>query len=379
MRRLGILLGAAALAAGAITSCSSSPPAGGSGSDTNSAASFEAAVAAYTKQPATIGDAPALTSAPPAGKKFVQISLGTGYDQTLAAGFKAATAEIGWSYSVLQANPIDPSTTLSALTTAINSGADVVVVAATPIAVWRSAIPAARASGTLIVSVAGAEDLDAEPAPDGVLYVRNGPADGQVFGSILVDVALADAGPDAKDIQMVTTEVPQLGALATATTAAERTRLAEKCPSCTLEVVQVPFADVLSGKGAQDIVAYLQRRPKTEYVIVNPGQSASGLSQAIRAASLPPVKILGNSPGADGLKDLSAGDNLAWLVAPFQLQGWQIVDVAIRSFENLPFYTWPPSLWLVTQKNVHDIADFADPEFPSDMADQFLRLWKVNG
>ncbi|MDT3446860.1 MULTISPECIES: hypothetical protein [unclassified Pseudofrankia] len=61
-------------------------------------------------------------------------------------------------------------------------------------------------------------------------------------------------------------------------------------------------------------MAYLQSHPKTKHVFVSPGLAVTGLSQAIRAASLPSVKILGSSPGPDGLKDLSAGDNLAWLL-----------------------------------------------------------------
>ncbi|MDT3446859.1 MULTISPECIES: hypothetical protein [unclassified Pseudofrankia] len=43
----------------------------------------------------------------------------------------------------------------------------------------------------------------------------------------------------------------------------------------------------------------------------------------------------------------------------------------------MPIYTWGPNYWLVTTRNVRQVADFTDPEYPANMADQLVKLWKV--
>jgi ABC-type sugar transport system substrate-binding protein len=376
-------IGTAVIVLSTISACSSSSTSSShadasTGASTSSTSALSAAVAAYTKQPVRIGDAPALKGPVPAGKKFIQISNGSPYDQLLSAGFKAAAAKVGWNFSVIQASLANPASTLSALTSAIAAGADAVEISATPIAVWKSAIPSARARGTLIITIAGAEDQTTDPAPPGVVYLQNNVANAAPMGKRLIDLALADAGSSASDLQMVATEVPQLGAGETALTAAERQELATKCSSCKLDTVQVPFADYLAGKGPQDVVTYLQSHPSTKYVLVSRGAAVSGITQAIQAASLPAVKILGGSPSPDELKDLASGKNVAWVLQPFQVFGWQAVDTAIRASLGQDAYTWPPFTWMVTKDNVGQVKDLTDPEFPPDYASQFATLWKTS-
>lgn len=390
MRRSSLVtsVSIAALAVVAVSACSSAASSGANagqsastsaGTNSNGTSSpLQAGLAAYEKEPASIGPAPKLTKAPPAGMTFVQISNGAGYDQSTTKGLAAATATVGWHLKTLQANLTDPSTTLSALITAINSGANFVQVGATPMAVWQSAIPLARAHHTVIIDTAGSENPRTQPAPDGVIYLQNGVTLQTLTGKVIMDVALADAGTSAK-ASFVTTEVPQLGAEATAFTASARAEMHSKCPSCQLGTVQIPFGDILAGKGAQDVIAYLQTHPGTKYVLIAQGQAVTGLARAVQAAGLPAVKIYGSLPGPDELQGLSTGDYQAWLQTPLEVFGWESIDVSLRYAIGDKTYAWAPTLWLLTKNNINQVSNLTDPNFPGDFESQFKALWGVKG
>lgn len=385
-----ITIAAATLAATMFTACSSSSKnnagvtntsaGGGStasspGGSSSAASAPDASVAAFTKQPTSVGEGTKLTKPVPRGKKFVLISNGAPYDVIFESSVKEATSKLGWQFSILQAKLTDPATTLSAMTTAINSGADFVEVSATPIAIYQSQIPAARAHHTLIISNTGAEEPGS--APPGVFFLQNGIEHFTQAGKVLADTALADAAGKAGNV--VTTEIPQLGASQTAFTASAKAELTSKCPDCKVDSLKIPFSDILANKGPSDVVAYLQSHPKTKYVFVGAGSSVAGLPQAIKAAALPPVKVLGVDPLGDTVQDIvKGGVNLAWLLGSFQVYSWEAVDVAARTSIGETPFNWGGNLWLVDKQNADQVDNPANPVFPKDFKAQFERLWGVS-
>jgi ribose transport system substrate-binding protein len=352
---------AAATNAAATTASSSSQ----SGPATN-------ALQPYLKPPTALVVSTPLSKRPAQGKKVVFLSNGIEIAQQIGAGMKAAANVLGWNYKTLSVDQNNPATVTSSMLAAINGGADAVFVSATPSAVFKSALPVAKAKGTAIIDVASGNP------PQGLTsLVNNAKNNGPVWGKILALGALADAEKAKETAKMVLVTSPIFQTILGPTDATAKETVSQVCPKCSFDVLPIAPNRLFTGKAPSDIVSYLQAHPDVKYVLQDSSLTDQGLVPALKGAGLGGIKIYGVAPLKPQVAAVQAGDEQGWVVDPLQVEGWMAVDAAARAStgddpkvynsEGIPSY-------LLTKANAS-----GPVEVPADYADQFKKMWKLNG
>lgn len=342
-------------------------------------AAVQKALAAYTTLPASLPPAPALRAAPPRGKTFVFLSGGTPYEQLQIAGDKVAAAKLGWNFKVISTNLADPTSALSGLTSAIDSGANAVEINTTPMAEWKSAIPIAQRKNVLIIDLTATENPATTPAPKNVVYLYDGVTIGKVEGTLLMEAAIVNAGGKTAELKNVAAgDIPALGTAQQEIINSEQSALKAYCASCSLNTMNLSVGDLFSGKGPSDIVSYLESHPNSTYLLPGYGSNLDGLTQAVQAAGLPALKSVVLLPTQGELNQIKAGTIAAGLVLPYQELGFEGMDLAARFFTGAPTYLWPAEFMVVTKANISQLSSLSDPEYPTGYANQFYTLWHLS-
>ncbi|MCW2758975.1 MAG: hypothetical protein JWO46_2721, partial [Nocardioidaceae bacterium] len=176
-------------------------------------------------------------------------------------------------------------------------------------------------------------------------------------------------------IGIVTTPVFET-ILGSTNTAAEQTVKAE-CSSCSVDSIPIAANDVFSGKTPADVVSYLQRHPKVNYLLLGASLFDEGLQPALKAAGLSKVRIFGVAPLAAQLKAVADGQDGGWVADPLNVLGWMAVDAAARSFtgDDPTVYN---SVGVPTFLITKDTAG-SGLEVPTDYQDQFKKMWGLGG
>jgi hypothetical protein len=377
------LAGLAATAIG-LAACGSSDK---TSSSTNAAATNAAAIAAssssqsgpatnalqpYLKPPTALVVSTPLSKRPAQGKKVVFLSNGIEIAQQIGAGMKAAANALGWNYETLSVDQNNPATVTSSMLAAINGGADAVFVSATPSAVFKSALPVAKAKGTAIIDVASGNP------PQGLTsLVNNAKNNGPVWGKILALGALADAEKAKETAKLGLVTSPIFQTILGPTDATAKETVSQVCPKCSFDVLPIAPNRLFTGNAPSDIVSYLQAHPDVKYVLQDSSLTDQGLVPTLKGAGLSGIKIYGIAPLKPQVAAVQAGDEQGWVVDPLQVEGWMAVDAAARAStgddpkvynsEGIPSY-------LLTKANAS-----GPVEVPADYADQFKKMWKLNG
>jgi ABC-type sugar transport system substrate-binding protein len=375
----GFALAGLVAAAIGLTACGSS---NNTSSSTNAAAttassSSQAGPAAkalqpYLKPPTALVVSTPLTKRPPQGKKVVFLSNGIEIAQEIGAGMKAGAAALGWNYKTLSVDQNNPATVTSSMLAAINDGADAVFVSATPSAVFKSALPAAKAKGTSVIDVASGN------GPQGLTsLVNNAKNNGPVWGKILALGALADAEKAHETAKMVLVTSPIFQTILGPTDGAAKATVSQVCPKCSFHVLPIAPNRLFTGKAPSDVVSYLQAHPDVKYVLQDSSLTDQGLVPALKGAGLSGIKIYGVAPLKPQVAAVQAGDEQGWVVDPLQVEGWMAIDAAARATtgddpklynsEGIPAY-------LLTKANASSPA-----EVPADYASQFKKMWTPAG
>jgi ABC-type sugar transport system substrate-binding protein len=374
--RMCVLAGLAIGALG-VAGCGSSDDSSG-GSSTASAATkasapgpATAALKPYLKVPTELAVTQPLSKKPPAGKKVVFLSNGIEIAQQISAGIKAAAGTLGWSYQTLTVDQNNPATVASNMLSAINGGADAVVVSATPSAIFKPALAEAKKRGTAIIDVSSGNT----PTDGITALVNNASQNGPVWGKILALGALADAEKAHATAKMVLVTSPIFETILGPTDKAAQQTVSQVCPSCGFDTLNIAADRLFSGKAPADVVSYLQRHPDVKYVLQSSSLTDQGLVPALKGAGLTGVKIYGVAPLKAQVAALAAGDEQGWVVDPLNVLGWMAADAAARSFtgDDPTVYgdVGVPSYLLTTDNASGPV------EAPEDYQDQFKQLWHL--
>jgi len=148
-----------------------------------------------------------------------------------------------------------------------------------------------------------------------------------------------------------------------------------ECPDCNYSYSDIPSSDIGSPAATNAIVSKLQSDPSINFTFVTIGDLALGLRPALKQAGLD-AQIGGALPTPRNLSELKKGDNTFWLGAANEITAWCQVDTAARALDSGKPTTGLVPVPLFTADNLESTDPV--PAYPTDYAEQFKSLWKVN-
>lgn len=362
---------------------------GSSGSDsTNSTKSDPAATAAssaakalapYLRKPENIPDYPPLPKPAPRGKQLVFLQASPQATVALIAqGAQDAARAVGWRYRPIRYDLTNPAAPNSAMLSAINAGADVIVATSVATQQIRQGLQAAKAKHIPVVIVSPSGNAI---APDNGVTAQVAapiPTTAPVFGKPLALMIVADAQAHGTVAHVGMVSSPQLAALFKPVEDALVATGKQYCPNCTFQHIDVPLQDIQTGNGGKDVVSFLQAHPEVNYLNFDAGLLETGVRAALDKAGLSKVKIFGNVPSSAQVQEMNQGGSTGWLLIPQPFNGWLAVDAALRALTG-----GDPSIhdeegdpvWAISAKS--QVSDDPLPVFPVNYREQFAKLWHV--
>jgi ribose transport system substrate-binding protein len=355
LRRAGVLLAVAA--ALSLAACSSSSSSGsGTASSTSSSASgsglsaadqsglakAQAIVASEVQQPTTITDTVKVTKPIPAGLTVDFIPCGS-VECTLEGNIvKQAAAAVGWN-TVILSNDGTPQGDKAAFGQAVRNKAAAVLYTAIPASTFASYLPALKANGTFISACCVTDPVGPST---GIGYVIDGPAQvGPVGGTQAAWIAV-----DSKDkANSVFVNIPAFAILASQATYF-KAGMAAYCPTCGASEIDIALANIASAPAT--IVSYLRAHPSVNYVVASTDGITIGLPEAIKAAGLSNVKIVGQGATPTNIEYLHSGQQAADVAFPYYEVMYAMFNAAVQDKAGMPVAaSVAPPKWLLIPAN----------------------------
>lgn len=377
--RIGAIIGATALTAGALAACSSS---GGSSAATGAttagssacAAKAETYLKAYQTLPTGLPQSPParyvpLTSKPPTGKvvDYLTANIPSSLQSTQAAT-SAATA-LGWTVKTV----IYDGTTAdfaAKMDTAISQKPDFIAEGGLPAAAFQKQIDSAKAAGISVLVGNSADQPVSIPGLAGVF------AD-QDVQNLVDDIDayqfLADSNCQGS-VAVYSLDYPILSA-----GVQEFTKIVKaNCSSCDVSTTVLQNQDIGTPAVNSQIVAKLQSSPSTKYVYLLLGNLGDGLPQAMKIAGISGISIFVDDPDESTIAGLRNG-TIAWSINQSPVvEGVDMLDAAVRVATTGKTVSdaggYP--LALLTLKNVPGGTDL--PTVPANAVALYQKLWLGN-
>ena len=313
-----------------------------------------------------------LSARPPAGKNVVFLNSGVTPGQLLSKGLGEAASALHWNYTSVPINQANPATLISAFQSAVQTGANVIVLQATASAEYAQLLPAAQAKGVLVIDQASSNS----PMPGITALIDNGAQNGAQWGQALAGETLADAHGTTVHAAVVT--APIFGTISDAVSSGYKGALVQQCAQCTSDTIPIPAGDIFTGQDAKDIVSYLQVHRDTNYVVFISSLLNVGTRAALNSAGFNSAKLLINDALDSDVVALQNGQVTALLDQPLEVDGWMCIDAAARAMtggDASAYNTRPEPTWLITQST--HLTGSSLPEVPFDYQQQFKSMWKV--
>ena len=378
LRHVGVLLAVAAslsLAAcgsssssssGAASSSSSSTSASGlSAADQAGLAKAQAIVTSEIQEPTAITDTVKVTKPIPKGLTVDFIPCGSTECTLEGEIVKQAATSVGWNTDILS-NDGTPQGDKAAFAQAVRNKAAAVLYTAIPASTFASYLPALKANGTFISACCVTDPVGPST---GIGYVIDGPAQvGPVGGTQAAWIAV-----DSKEkANSVFVNIPAFAILATQATYF-KTAMATYCPTCGASEIDIALANIASAPDT--IVSYLRAHPSVNYVVASTDAITIGLPQAIKAAGLTNVKIVGQGATPTNIEYLHTGQQAADVAFPYYEVMYSMVNAVIedKSGMGVTASVAPPK-WLLTPQNAPNTTASVFPVVTS-YASQYATLW----
>jgi ribose transport system substrate-binding protein len=377
-RRAGVLLAVAA--ALSLAACSSSSSSGsGTASSTSSSASgsglsaadqaglakAQAIVASQTQEPSAITDTVKITKPIPTGLTIDFVPCGSPECTLEGAIVKKAASLVGWNTVVLS-NDGTPQGDKAAFAQVVRNKAAAVLYTAIPASTFASDLPALKANGTFVSTCCV---TDAVGPSTGIGFSIDNPAEvGPVGGAQAAWIAA-----DSKDkANSVFVNIPAFAILASQATYF-KSGMATYCPTCTVSEIDIALANLASAPAT--IVSYLRAHPSVDYVVASTDAITIGLPQAIKAAGLSNVKIVGQGATPTNIQYLHSGQEAADVAFPYYEVMYSMVNAVIQDKAGMPVTaSVAPPKWLLTPQNAPNTTSQVFPVVTSYQA-QYQALW----
>jgi ribose transport system substrate-binding protein len=195
----------------------------------------------------------------------------------------------------------------------------------------------------------------------------------KVNGDVLAAGAIAATCGTGQDF--VFYSIPELGFAAIQAEAAEA-YLAEKCPSCTMRVVDISIVDP---SPADKIVSDLQSHPETDYFVAAADQFQIGLADKASLAGITNAQGMGQSSLPPNIEQIVAGSQNAGFAVDLNMFMWLLLDEGFRKAQDVwvDYEDWEAVgqavSRILTQQNAEEyVGGFV--AYP-DMQADFTALW----
>jgi ribose transport system substrate-binding protein len=379
LRHVGVLLavvGALLLAACSSSSSSSSSSSGAASSSSGSASGLSAAdqaglakataiVASEVQEPTAITDTVKVTKPIPTGLTVDFIPCGS-TECTLEGNIvKQAATSVGWNTDILS-NDGTPQGDKAAFAQAVRNKAAAVLYTAIPASTFASDLPALKANGTFVSACCVTDPVG---PTTGIGYVIDGPAQvGPVGGTQAAWIAV-----DSKDkANSVFVNIPAFAILASQATYF-KTGMATYCPTCGTSEIDVALANIATAPDT--IVSYLRSHPSVNYVVASTDAITIGLPEAIKAAGLTKVKIVGQGATPTNIEYLHSGQQAADVAFPYYEVMYAMFNAAVQDKAGMPVAaSVAPPKWLLIPANAPQTTATVFPVVKGYQA-QYEALW----
>ena len=254
---------------------------------------------------------------------------------------------------------------------AIGQKPQVIVLAGMPIAAIQQPLAAAKDAG-IIVSDGAITDPLPETGKAGYVATANSKKTYDTIGPVATNWIMADSGCKAH----VAAFFPQYDILKYGGQKVQEGMKAS-CPDCKFDIVDMQNSVVGTPAGLNQIVSAIQADRSIDYVYAPFGAAVGGLAEALRAAGIDGVKIVGALPDATSIKDLQSGDNSMWVLQTSKQAAWALADNVFRTIDSGTPSEQIQPVAILTSENVPK-GDIGVPVYPADYQDEWLAKWGVS-
>jgi hypothetical protein len=296
-----------------------------SASAASGVAGAKAQLKAYAAAPTSIGNWPALKTAPPKGKTVVYLATSEVSNVQVAAAVKQAAALAHWKYVSVSYDPANPATFLSAFNTAVTKHANYVMEAGTPLP--PQVITEAKAHHIKIALDAVYPAAITGPVIDS----SGGWAQDHLMGELAADEFIVDSKGAGKAVEEAVPQYPIL----TAFSAGFKAAVTKYCPNCKIAMANVTIPQLAAGQLTSVVVSAVKSNPGYNYLVTDDGPFFDGIQSALSAAGITGEKILGEAGDQAGFTALKAGTELAWTGYSVPFDSWEMMDAAFRDAEGM--------------------------------------------
>ena len=322
-------------------------------------------MAAHSQRPTSIGVSVPITKPIPTGKKVVFISCGTDTCTLQGSIIAQGAKELGWTASTIVTDGSAPQIQ-AAMTSAIRSGANGIILNAVPISEFKPELQQAVAKGILFE-----ECCTTDPVGNGLMYVTVTPSDDGTVGEVLGAWVANDSNGTGQAL-WVQLPIPILEPMAVQFKAA----LQKFCDGgCQYNELDVPITATATQTTTQ-IVTFLRAHPAVKYVGLSvDGALGVGLPAALKLAGISGVKVVGEGGTPQIFQYIADGDP-EWLSVPFDYYttDYQMLDAFARKWAGVPVVAPAPWDWWLMTKSDLPSSSTLFPVVASYQAD-FLKLW----
>jgi len=328
-------------------------------------AEAQALVTAHSQRPTSIGISTPITKPIPTGKKVVFISCGTDTCTLQGTIIAQGAKDLGWTASTIVTDG-SAASIQSAMTSAIRSGANGIILNATPISEFKPELQEAVSKGIVFE-----ECCTTDPVGNGLSYVTVTPSDDGEYGTITAAWVASDSQGTGQSL-FVQLPIPVLAPYATEF----KSGLQKYCDGgCTYNELDVPLTNTAT-ETTTDIVSFLRSHPKVKYVVLSvDGALGVGLPAALKLAGISGIKVLGEG-GTPQIFQYISENNPEWLSIPFDYYttDYQMLDALARRWAGVPqvkpaAWDW----WLMSKSDLPSSSTL----FPvvANYRQDFLKLW----
>jgi ribose transport system substrate-binding protein len=364
----------AILVVAALTACSSS---GDSTTGSSEGASRAANIAANLDEAKglvakfegamTSFSLPALKTAPPQGKKIALVVNNIPESHELMLGMQDGAKALGWTTIPIVYDPTSAIGLQNAFAQAVQDKPDGVITLAVNTTAYTQAAKQLADKGIPLVTSNTTDPM----APPVISNVSNGDQY-LTSGRLAAAYVVAQKGADA-DVALF--NIPSFPVL-TAFESGFKAEFNRLCPICKYKSVPVQAGDIGTKVPAQ-VVSTVQADPKINFAVMGFGAVATGVSAALRTASVSGVNIIGTAPSLQNLSDLKNGTENMWIAYPLHGIGWKSIDALARHFNHESTSvddSAPTPYQILTKADVPDPVALPEVE---NYEQQFKQLWHV--
>ncbi len=326
----------------------------------------KAAVKAATKRPTEIPSTTPINGTVPSDVKLAWMECGIPDCATLGAPLQQASNYFGWDQEKIDIG-LTPEEVKAGWERAVRAEPGAVVATGFPRVIFEQELQTLASNDAKVI-----DGFVADPPGDGITAVFSGTPTSEEIGAQFANWVVAKKGDDANVLFVTSSTFPTLGDVTNGWDA----RMEELCPDCPVDKLDVP-ATAIGADLPEQIVAELRGNPDINYIVVDEGNMMLGLPEALRAAGITDIPVIGQYPSETTVEYLKDGSIVKAIVMTQQADAmWQAADVLARALAGDDFEPEQPksAVWIVTPKT----ADQLETPYAvvKDYQKQYKALWK---